>query len=103
MTMTRSEKPSFVFRKISFTLRQRLTPDRACSTLTRICESLRLVFFSFAVSSFLRGFFSVDRVCARSAHILENLYLCVKQSALDKKCSPCRPPSYHVFCRDRFG
>src|SRR5215211_809657 len=101
--MTKSEKSSWVFLKISFTIRQRLTPERACSTLTRICESLRLVSFSLVVSSFLCGFFSVDRVSAPSAHSLETLYPCVRRSVLDKQCSPCLPPSYHAFCQDRSG
>lgn len=103
ITMTKSENSSLVFLKISFTIRQRLTPERACSTLTRICESLRLVSFSLAVSSFLRGFFSVDRVCARSAHNLENLYPCAGPSVLGRKCSLCLQPSYHAFFLDRSG
>jgi len=57
--MTKSEKPSFVFRKTSFTHRERLMPAIACSTLTRTLDILRLFAFSFSVSSFLRGFFSV--------------------------------------------
>ena len=103
ISMTKSENSSLVFLKISFTIRQRLTPERACSTLTRICESLRLVSFSWVVSSFLRGFFSVDRVSARSAHSLENRYPYARQSGLGKQCSPCLPPSCHAFFPDRSG
>ena len=101
ISMTKSENSSLVFLKISFTIRQRLTPERACSTLTRIRESLRLVSFSLAVSSFLRGFFSVDRVFARSAHSLENRYPYARSFALDTKCFLCLRPSYHAFFPDR--
>lgn len=74
--MTRSEKPSLVFRNTSFTMRERLIPEIACSTLTRICDILRLLRFSVAVSSFLRGFFSVDTAYLPLVHSLESLYLC---------------------------
>ena len=76
--MTKSEKPAFVFRKTSLTMRERLTPEIACSTLTRILEILRLRSFSLAVNSFLRGFFSAEIVCGPSAHSLENLSLYAK-------------------------
>src|SRR5262249_42104186 len=49
--MTESETPSAVFRKTSFTMRQRFTPARACSTRTRTRPSLRLVRFSAAVNA----------------------------------------------------
>lgn len=55
--MTVSETPSLVFRKTSFTMRQRFTPDRACSTWTRMRANFRLVRFSAAVSSPRGGFF----------------------------------------------
>jgi hypothetical protein len=55
--MTASDTPSLVFRKTSFTMRERFTPARACSTLTRTCANLRLVCFSAAVSSPRGGFF----------------------------------------------
>jgi len=55
--MTKSETPSLVFRNTSFTMRQRFTPDKACSTLTRMRASFRLVRFSAAVSSPRGGFF----------------------------------------------
>jgi len=58
--MTKSEKLSFVFRNTSFTVRERLMPEIACSTRTRTLEIWRLRSFSLAVSSFLRGFFSVE-------------------------------------------
>lgn len=59
--MTKSEKPSLVFLKTSFTQRERLTPEIACSTLTRTLEILRLRSFSLAVNSFLRGFFRLTQ------------------------------------------
>src|SRR5262245_55697414 len=49
--MTESEVPSAVFRKTSFTIRQRFTPASACSTRTRIRPSFRLARLSAAVSS----------------------------------------------------
>jgi hypothetical protein len=55
--MTESETPSLVFRNTSFTMRQRFTPDRACSTLTRMRASFRLVRFSARLSSPRGGFF----------------------------------------------
>src|SRR5213082_2709623 len=55
--MAESETPSLVFRKTSFTMRQRFTPARACSTLTRTRANFRFVRFSAAVSSPPRGFF----------------------------------------------
>src|SRR4051812_398163 len=56
-SMTASEMSSAVFRKTSFTMRQRLTPAKACSTRTRICPNFRLVRFSAAVNSPPAGFF----------------------------------------------
>src|SRR5205809_6233008 len=55
--MTESESPSVVFRKTSFTIRQRFTPASACSTFTRTRASFRFVRFSAGVSSPPRGFF----------------------------------------------
>src|SRR3954452_23785067 len=55
--MTESESPSFVFRNTSFTMRQRFTPERACSTRTRMRDNFRFVRFSAAVSSPRGGFF----------------------------------------------
>src|SRR5438270_9121864 len=55
--MAESEIPSLVFRKTSFTIRERFTPARACSTLTRMRASFRFVRFSAAVSSPRGGFF----------------------------------------------
>src|SRR5207253_3323041 len=55
--MTESETPSLVFRNTSFTMRQRFTPARACSTRTRIRANFRFVRFSAAVSSPRGGFF----------------------------------------------
>lgn len=74
MTMTRSEKPSFVLRKTSLTHRERLMPAIACSILTRTLDILRLFVFSFSVNSFLRGFFSAESSCTLSVHTLENPY-----------------------------
>src|SRR3954469_6715015 len=55
--MTESDTPSLVFRNTSFTMRQRFTPARACSTRTRMRANLRFVRFSAAVSSPRGGFF----------------------------------------------
>src|SRR5438132_9644794 len=55
--MTASDTPSLVLRNTSLTMRQRFTPARSCSTLTRICANLRLVRFSASVSSLWGGFF----------------------------------------------
>jgi hypothetical protein len=55
--MTESETPSAVLRKTSFTMRQRLTPDKACSTRTRVRANFRLVRFSAVVNSPLAAFF----------------------------------------------
>src|SRR5258708_32271560 len=49
--------PSFVFRNTSFTMRQRFTPESACSTRTRMRANFRFVRFSAAVSSPRGGFF----------------------------------------------
>jgi hypothetical protein len=55
--MTESEIPSLVFRKTSFTMRERLTPASPCSTCTRMRANFRFVRFSAGVSSPPRGFF----------------------------------------------
>src|SRR2546427_3901509 len=55
--MDSSENPGFLFRKTSLTTRLLFTPAMACSTRTRNRASLRLVFFSAAVSSPPGGFF----------------------------------------------
>src|ERR1051326_6216930 len=55
--MAESETPSLVFRRTSLTIRQRFTPARACSTLTRMRASLRFVRFSATVSVPRGGFF----------------------------------------------
>jgi hypothetical protein len=55
--MAASETPSLVFLRVSFTMRERFTPARACSTLTRMRASFRFVRFSASVSSPRGGFF----------------------------------------------
>ncbi len=55
--MTESDTPAAVFRKTSFTMRQRLTPAKACSTRTRLRLNFRLVRFSEAVNSLPATFF----------------------------------------------
>src|SRR5512139_1889691 len=100
--MTKSEKLSLVFLKISFTMRHRLIPEMACSTLTRICDNLRLLSFSLAVSSFLCGFFSVERVGGLWAHSLETPCLYGVQYGWGMRYSPSRPLSCRAFCLDRF-
>ena len=103
MTMTKSEKPSLVFRNTSFTHRERLMPAMACSTLTRTLEILRLFALSFSVSSFLRGFFSVEPFYTPSVHTLESLCPSGGSYVLDKQCFPFRRPSCHEFCLDTSG
>src|SRR5436305_11597770 len=56
-SMTASDTPSLVLRNTSLTMRERFTPARSCSTLTRICANFRLVRFSASVSSPRGGFF----------------------------------------------
>src|SRR5438093_6652594 len=55
--MAESETSSPVFRSTSLTMRQRFTPDKACSTRTRMRPNFRLVRFSAAVNSPPAGFF----------------------------------------------
>src|SRR5437879_3397399 len=55
--MTASDTPSLVLRNTSLTMRERFTPARSCSTLTRICANIRLVPFSASVSAPRGGFF----------------------------------------------
>lgn len=57
--MTRSENKSLVLRKTSFTIRERLIPEIACSTPTLTREIFLLFRFSVLVNSPLRGFFWV--------------------------------------------
>ena len=103
ITITKSEKPSFVFLKVSFTVRDRLTPEIACSTLMRILDILRLLSFSLAVSSFWRGFFSADIVYARSARTPESQRPYITPCALGTKCFLGRPRSYRAFFLGKFG
>src|SRR5438270_14075966 len=55
--MTASDRPSLVLRNTSLTMRERFTPARSCSTLTRICTNFWLVRFSASVRSPRGGFF----------------------------------------------
>ena len=55
--MAASETLSSVFRNTSLTMRERFTPARSCSTLTRIRANFRLARFSAAESSPRGGFF----------------------------------------------
>src|SRR5947209_18847774 len=55
--MTKSESPSLVFLNTSFTMRDRFTPARACSTLTRMRANFRFLCFSASVSFPRGGFF----------------------------------------------
>src|SRR5438552_11588582 len=55
--MTASDTSSLVLRKTSLTMRERFTPARSCSTLTRIRANFQLVRFSASVSSPRGGFF----------------------------------------------
>jgi len=57
-SLTASKTPSAVFRRASFTMRQRLTPAKACSTRTRTRPNFRLVRCSAALNSPPAGFFS---------------------------------------------
>src|SRR2546423_13881597 len=55
--MTASDTPDLVLRNTSLTMRERFTPARSCSTLTRICANFRFARFSAPVSSPRGGFF----------------------------------------------
>ena len=55
--MAASDNPGFLFRMTSLTIRLRFTPAMACSTRTRMADSLRLTRFSRSVSAPPRGFF----------------------------------------------
>src|SRR3954468_18054399 len=55
--MTASETPSLVLRNTSLTTRERFTPARSCSTLTRIRANFRFFRFSAGVSCPRGGFF----------------------------------------------
>src|ERR1700733_4570384 len=55
--MDSSDISGFLFRNTSLTIRQRFTPEMACSTRTRSRASLRFDPFSASVSSPPRGFF----------------------------------------------
>src|SRR5438045_9640504 len=55
--MTSSDTQSLVLRNTSLTMRERFTPARSCSTLTRIRANFRLVRFSASGSSPRGGFF----------------------------------------------
>src|SRR5258707_9885637 len=54
--MTASDTSSLVLRNPSLTMRERFTPARACSTLTRIRANFRFVRFSASVSVPRGGF-----------------------------------------------
>src|SRR5205085_79534 len=55
--MAASDTPSLVLRKTSLTMRERLTPARSCSTLTRTRANFWLLRFSASVSFPPGGFF----------------------------------------------
>src|SRR6516162_5178745 len=57
MSIAMSDNSSFLLRNVSFTMRLRFTPARACSTCTRILATWRLSRFSSPVSSRPLGFF----------------------------------------------
>src|SRR6185369_14034551 len=73
-TITKSDKAAWVLRKTSFTIRERFTPARACSTRTRTRASLRLWRFCPRVNVPLRGFFSVGGSAALWGHTPESRY-----------------------------
>ena len=58
VSMKRSEHSAWVLRNTSFTQRERLMPQMACSTRTRARDKARLCRFSPGLRSFPRGFFS---------------------------------------------
>ncbi len=60
-SIARSEKPSLVLRKISLTIRQRLTPAKVFSTTTRAPEMISFIQWSAARSSLPLGFFWLKR------------------------------------------
>src|SRR5438045_2002013 len=55
--MDTSDNPGVLFRNTSLTIRLRFTPAIACSTRTRICDSLRLTRFFALVKARPGGFF----------------------------------------------
>lgn len=56
-SIARSEKPSLVLRRTSFTIRQRLTPAMVFSTMTRAPEISSFIHSSSALKSLPFGFF----------------------------------------------
>src|SRR4029450_13162429 len=72
--MTKSDNSALVLRKMSFTIRERFTPARACSTRTRMRDSLRLWRFWPRVNAPLRGVFAVEGTAALGARSPENQY-----------------------------
>src|SRR5262249_42444443 len=102
MTITRSEKLSFVLRKTSFTIRERLAPERACSPLTLMRDIFLFLRFSDLVNSPLRGFFLVAWFLPLVAHNPEILYPCIKLFCVDKKFSLARLSSYRGLYRHRW-
>ena len=100
--MAESETPALVLRKTSFTMRQRLTPARACLTRTRRLANLRLVRFSAGVrSAAARLFFSPGRSQLPPARILGIPYPCTRSPQADRRCPPDQRSSYHGSCRRR--
>ena len=57
ISITWSAKNALVLRKISLTIRHRLTPEMMCSTTIRMLEMIWFSAFSAIVSSWPLGFF----------------------------------------------
>ena len=98
MSMRRAAIPSFVLRSPSFTRRERFTPARACSTRTQTREMGRLVRFSAAVSSPLRGFFSAAASGQPRVHTPESRGPCTSWGPGDRQAARCRQSSCRAAC-----
>lgn len=75
ISITESEQPKEVKRRVSLTIRQRLMPEITCSTLTRTEDITLLKILSARLNSLPFGFFLVDDSKYSQVHSLENLYL----------------------------
>lgn len=101
--MKRSEQSGWVLRSLSLTHRDRLTPERACSTLTRTRESTRFRRLSCGVSALPRGFFSAGDSLEPEVDNLETLYPGTEWPCEDKQSAPGQPLSCHASCQHKLG
>ena len=101
--MKRSEQCWRVLRKMAWTQRDRLTPDKACSARTRTRDRARWCRFSRGVRSLPFGFFSLEKHPARSVHNLENLSLDAAWLGADKRSALAPQLSGRASCPDKWG